>query len=157
MKKLSIYAFFLLILISCGNAKKTINENQEQKTMKPIHLTTADFNKKIVSLNVDTDEWKYLGDKPCLIDFYADWCGPCKVIAPFLEEFAAEYGDQIYIYKVDVDKERELSEIFGIQSIPTLLLVPMNNTPQIIQGALPKNELKNAIEEILLKKMENGE
>jgi thioredoxin len=154
MKKLTILSAILMILISCGNNNSQKNNSQNEKIMTTIHLTTADFNKKVVHLNVDTDEWKYLGDKPCIVDFYADWCGPCKMIAPFLEQLATEYADQIYIYKVDVDKEQELAEIFGIQSIPTLLFVPMNDKPQLVQGALPKAELQRGIEEILLGNVE---
>ena len=89
-------------------------------------------------------------DKPALIDFYADWCGPCKRLAPELEKLAAEYGDQIYIYKVNTEKEQELAALFGIRSIPTLLFIPMTGEPRIAQGALPRNELKKAIDEILL-------
>ena len=97
-------------------------------------------------------EWKYLGDKPAIIDFYADWCGPCKMIAPVLEELANEYADDIYIYKVDTEKEKELAAVFGIRSIPSLLFVPMGEAPQMAQGALPKHAFKEAIETVLLKR-----
>lgn len=86
-----------------------------------------------------------------MIDFYADWCGPCKAVAPVLEELAAEYEGKIYIYKVDTEKEQELAAVFGIRSIPTLIFVPMGENPQMIQGALPKANLKDAIEQVLLK------
>ena len=86
-----------------------------------------------------------------LVDFYADWCGPCKMIAPILEELAAEYEDQIYIYKIDTEAEQELAAAFGIRSIPTLLFVPMGEAPQMAQGALPKDAFKQAINEVLLK------
>ena len=92
-----------------------------------------------------------MGDKPALIDFYADWCGPCKAIAPVLEELAAEYGDRIYIYKINTETEPELSAVFGIRSIPSLLFVPMNSQPQMAAGALPKQQLKEAIDNLLLK------
>ena len=97
-------------------------------------------------------EWKYLGDKPCIIDFYADWCGPCKMVAPILDELAKEYSEQIYIYKVDTEAEQELAGAFGIRSIPTILFCPMNETPQMAQGALPKASFKDAIEKVLLGK-----
>ncbi len=109
--------------------------------------------KKVMG-NYETNptEWKYLGDKPALIDFYASWCGPCKALAPVLEELAAEYGDSIYIYKVNTEEEQELAAAFGIRSIPTLLFIPTSGKPQIAQGALPKASLKEAIDKVLLNK-----
>ncbi|MCD7898550.1 MAG: thioredoxin [Bacteroides sp.] len=121
------------------------------KTEKTTHLTKADFLSKVADFESNPNEWKYLGDKPALIDFYATWCGPCKTIAPILEELADEYEGKIYIYKIDTEKEEELSSAFGIRSIPTLLFVPMGENPQMAQGAIPKNKLKEAIENILLK------
>ncbi len=120
--------------------------------MKPIYLTKVEFLQKVVNYETNPTEWKYLGDKPALIDFYASWCGPCKMIAPILDELAAEYAGEIYIYKIDTEQEQELAAAFGIQSIPTLLLVPMNENPQIIRGALPKASFKEAIDKVLLKK-----
>lgn len=120
--------------------------------MKTINLTKDEFSKKVIDLDGDKREWEYLGDKPAIIDFYASWCGPCKMVAPILDELAAEYGDKIYIYKVDTEKEEELSAIFGIRSIPSLLFIPMKGKPQMMQGALPKASFKESIENILLKK-----
>lgn len=120
--------------------------------MKTIYLTDADFQTKVADYRNGSKEWKYLGDKPALIDFYASWCGPCKALAPVLEELAAEYGDSIYIYKIDTEKEQELAAAFGIRSIPTLLFVPMKGDPQLAQGALPKATLKEAIDKVLLGK-----
>jgi len=117
----------------------------------PIHLTTATFKEKV--FNYETSkEWKYNGNLPCIIDFYADWCGPCKRIAPILEDLAIEYEGKIIIYKVNTENEQELAAVFGIQSIPTLLFVPLNEQPQLAQGALPKETFKDAIENVLLKK-----
>ena len=126
--------------------------NSKQTNMaKTIHLTKADFLTKEVNYEKNPEKWEYLGDKPAIIDFYADWCGPCKMIAPILEELAAEYEDQIYIYKIDTEAEQELAAAFGIRSIPTLLFVPMGEAPQMAQGALPKDAFKQAINEVLLK------
>ncbi len=122
--------------------------------MKTINLTKADFLEKIANYEANPTEWNYLGDKPAIIDFYADWCGPCKMVAPILEELAEEYKDQIYIYKVDTEKEQELAAAFGIRSIPSLLFIPQEGQPQMAQGALPKASFKDAIEQVLLKKEE---
>ncbi len=124
----------------------------EQATVKVTHLTKADFLAKVVNYEKNPTEWIYLGDKPCLIDFYASWCGPCKRLAPVLDELAQEYAGEIYIYKIDTEKERELAAVFGVRSIPTLLFCPMGENPQIAQGALPKEQLKEAIDKVLLKK-----
>ena len=120
--------------------------------MKTVELTKAEFLTKVANYETNPSEWKYLGDKPALIDFYASWCGPCKMIAPILEELAAEYGDSIVIYKINTEKEQELAAAFGIRSIPSLLFVPKNEQPQMSMGAMGKAELKNAIDRILLKK-----
>ncbi|MDR1545023.1 MAG: thioredoxin [Prevotellaceae bacterium] len=148
MKKSLIFICFLLFFVSCGN-KKTNNQNE--KVMTIIHLTQDDFLKKVANIYTQ-NEWKYLGDKPCVIDFYADWCQPCKILAPHLEALAEEYSGQLYIYKINVDKEQELAEMFGIQSIPTLLFVPMTEQPQMAAGLLSKEDLKNVIDEVVLKK-----
>lgn len=132
------------------NAADSITQSSAQAGT--IHLTQADFLKKIADYKTDAKNWKYLGDKPAIIDFYATWCGPCKQIAPLLEELSKEYAGQIYIYKVDVDKAPELATNFGIQSIPTLWFVPMKGEPQVSMGAMTKEQLKDHIEKILLKK-----
>ena len=118
--------------------------------MKTIKLNKADFLVKVLDYETTPNEWKYLGDKPAVIDFYADWCGPCRMVAPILEELAEEYKDKIYIYKVDTEAEGELAGMFGIQSIPSILFIPMTGQAQITTGALPKSELKRAINEVLL-------
>ena len=120
--------------------------------MATIHLTKAEFLSKVDNFEANPSEWKYLGDKPCIIDFYADWCGPCKAVAPILEDLAKEYEGQITIYKVDTEAEQELAGAFGIRSIPSILFCPMTGAPQMAQGALPKETFRNAIAEILLKK-----
>ena len=118
-------------------------------------ITTQDFKDKV--FNYDTaEEWKYHGSLPAIIDFYADWCGPCKMIAPSLEELSEEYAGRIVIYKVDTDKETELAGAFGIQSIPTLLFIPMAGQPMMQRGAIPKHAFKEVIEDRLLAKAESG-
>lgn len=147
----------VLAVASCqGQQSKggqTTTETTKNKTdmATTIHLTKADFLKKVANYEQNPNEWKYLGDKPALIDFYASWCGPCKMIAPVLEELAKEYSGKIYIYKVNTEEEQELAAAFGIRSIPSLLFIPMNGKPQMAQGALPKAQLKEAIDEVLLK------
>ena len=115
------------------------------------HLTKETFLEKVFNYE-QNKEWKYTGDKPCIIDFYADWCGPCKMVAPILEELAEEYKGKINIYKVDTEDQQELAGIFGIRSIPSLLFCPKEGAPQMAMGALPKDTFKKAIEDILLKK-----
>ncbi len=115
------------------------------------HLTKAEFLKKVDNYEVD-QKWNYLGDRPCVIDFYATWCGPCKRLAPILEELSKEYSKEIYIYKVDAEQERELAYIFGVRSYPTIVFCPMNGTPEIALGLQPKEQLKKWIDTILLGK-----
>lgn len=117
--------------------------------MPTIHLTKEDFKQKIFDFEKEP-EWKYAGALPAIIDFYADWCGPCKAIAPVLEELSNEFEGKLLIYKIDTEQEQELSGMFGIQSIPTLLFIPLSGSPMLQQGALPKNTLKQVIEERLL-------
>lgn len=120
--------------------------------MNVIQLTTEDFKNKI--FNYDTEsEWKYSGTLPAIIDFYADWCGPCKMVAPVLEDLAIEYDDKIIIYKVDTEQEAELSAAFDIQSIPTFLFIPMEGQPMLQKGALPRNVFKEVIDDRLLKEV----
>jgi thioredoxin len=112
------------------------------------HLTADTFKEKVFNYETN-NEWKFEGEKPCLIDFYADWCGPCKMVAPILEELSEEYEGKLDIYKVNTEEQRELSAIFGIQSIPSLLFVPKNGQPQMAMGALPKDTLEKAFKDVL--------
>ena len=112
------------------------------------HLTKETFKEKVFNFETNK-EWKYEGDKPCMIDFYADWCNPCKMVAPVLEELQKEYGDTIVIYKVDTEDQQELAGMFGVQSIPSLLFVPQEGQPQMAQGALPKPTFEKAIADVL--------
>ena len=117
--------------------------------MATVRLTTQDFKDKV--FNYETEqEWKYQGTVPAIIDFYADWCGPCKVVAPVLEELSDEYEGQLVIYKVDTEVEMELAAVFGIQSIPTFLFIPVKGQPMMQPGAFPKKVFKQVIDERLL-------
>ncbi len=123
--------------------------NQKDKKVKMEHLTAATFKSKV--FNYETNkEWKFEGDKPAIIDFYADWCGPCKMVAPVLEELATEYDGKVDIYKVDTEVEQELAAVFGIRSIPSILFIPKDGQPQMSAGAMPKEGFVQAINEILL-------
>ena len=112
------------------------------------HLTKETFKEKVFNFEA-IKELKYEGSKPCMIEFYADWCGPCKMVAPVLEELQKEYGDNLVIYKVDTEQEQELAGMFGIQSIPSLLFVPVDGQPQMAMGALPKATFEQAISDVL--------
>ncbi len=112
------------------------------------HLTTAEFKDKVFNYD-ESKEWSYQGEVPAIIDFYADWCGPCKMVAPILEELSEEYDGKLKIYKVDTDAEQELAAVFGIQSIPSMLFVPVDEKPQMAAGALPKESLKKVISEVM--------
>ncbi|HJW16679.1 MAG TPA: thioredoxin [Flavisolibacter sp.] len=117
--------------------------------MATIHLTTKEFKEKVFDFDKE-QEWNYKGSLPAIIDFYADWCGPCKMVAPVLEELSKEYEDQLIIYKVNTEKELELSAVFGIQSIPTFLFIPVEGQPMMQPGAFPKKVFKDVIEDRLL-------
>lgn len=122
---------------------------KEKPTTKVVHITKADFLKKVYDFEKNPDEWKYLGSQPAIVDFYADWCGPCRQLSPVLDELAKEYSGELTIYKVNVDNERGLATFFGIRSIPTLLFIPMKGKPQRSLGALSKTELKGIIKDVL--------
>ncbi len=138
MKKLFVFILFVLSTSAFLQAQEVI------------YLSTEQFNKQVCDIN--KQEWKYLGDKPCVIDFYTTWCVPCKRLAPIMEELAKEYAGKVIFYKVDTEKEPMLSAAFGIRSIPQILFVPLKDTPQMAQGLLPKETLQQAIEEVLLNK-----
>jgi thioredoxin len=118
------------------------------------HLTKETFRTKVFDFEKNK-EWKFEGSKPCLVDFYADWCGPCKMVAPILEELSKDYKDKVDIYKVNTEEERELSSLFGIQSIPSLLFVPLAGQPQMAMGALPKDTFIKAFKDVF--KVEKGD
>jgi len=112
------------------------------------HLTLDTFKNKVFDFDKN-QEWKFEGELPCLIDFYADWCGPCKAVAPILEDLSKEYAGKVNVYKIDTEAEQQLAGMFGIRSIPSLLFVPKDGKPQMSVAALPKDALIKAIDEVL--------
>ncbi len=117
--------------------------------MSVSYLNKEDFTTKVANV-WNGGEWKYLGDKPAIIDFFATWCGPCKALSPILEEVADKYKDQIYVYKVDVDQQEELAALFNIRSVPSFLFIPMEGKPKMGRGVMPKSDLEYAIKSVLL-------
>jgi thioredoxin len=166
MKKFGfILMITTVILIGCGSSTggsndATVNtvavengdENKGKGDSKPLLLDQESFKKLVMNYEKNPKQWVFEGDKPCIVDFYADWCKPCRMIAPILEELAVEYEGQINIYKVDTQKERELASVFGITSLPTVLFVPASGNPSAQKGALPKESYKQIIDEFLLNK-----
>src|SRR5690554_6840033 len=157
MRKIILATVSLFLFVTACNAKSAENNNpvsndkEVESRVKTIHLTKAEFLERVVNYEENPEEWVYLGDKPAIIDFYADWCAPCRIVAPILEELAAQYEEEIYIYKIDTEEEQELAAVFGIRSIPSILFVPMGEQPQMVAGALPKEGFEEAIQDILLK------
>lgn len=121
-----------------------------EKTMKTVEMTSEMFKSKIMNYETSS-EWNYKGERPAIIDFYATWCGPCKATAPNVEKIAEEYDGKVDVYKVDVDQQQELAAVFGVQSIPTILFIPKTGTPAKNVGAMGYDQLKEAVNEILLK------
>lgn len=146
MKTIKVkYSFLAIILLMMG-----LVSTQGASAQVVKEITKSEFTKKVADLEKNKD-WKFLGNKPTIIDFYATWCGPCKRLSPIMEQLAKEYNGKVQFYKVDVDKERELATMFGIQSIPSILFIPKKGKPIMAQGALPKAELKKTIDSNLLK------
>ena len=149
----------LLVFVSCNifasDSKK--EEKKSESSGKVISLATAEFKEKVFNFeNYEKSgkKWMYAGSLPAIVDFYADWCGPCRRLSPILEELAAEYAGKIVVYKVDVDANQELAYFFGATSIPLLLFIPLEGNPQMSQGLIPKEDLKKAIDSFLLGKKE---
>ena len=135
----------MLLAATCSNV-------QSKDNGEVVLLDKAEFLVKVFNYEKQTEEWIYEGEKPCIIDFYADWCGPCKIIAPIMQELAAEYKDDIIFYKIDIDVEQELAALFGISSIPLVLYVPMEGQPHAALGARPKEAMVEIINSVLLDK-----
>lgn len=154
MKKLAFLVIALLTLnTSCGaknqQQESTTTEQTTSKKGGTVHLTKAEFLEKVYNFEKNPTAWKFEGKRPAVVDFYATWCGPCKMVAPILEDLAKTYADKVDIYKVDVDKEPEIARAFGISSIPTMLFIPVEGDPQTAVGALPKADLQKNIESLL--------
>ena len=145
-----ITVFMLLCLMTVPSFAQDNQTNNYKGNV--IEMDDLMFRYRIFDYKNESNEWKYKGDKPCIVDFYATWCAPCRMIAPTLKDLAKEYKDSIYVYKVDVDKQKELSRAMGIQSMPTVLLIPMEGQPQAIIGAADKNTFHRAVKEVLLNK-----
>jgi thioredoxin len=156
MKKLSIQISILVLTIipfsgcqgqsdKSDNTAKTTTANTQPLIE---HLTNEAFKQKVFNYPGAT-EWKFIGEQPCIVDFYATWCGPCKMLAPNLEKIAEKYKGKIKVYKVDVDKEKELAMAFNVQSIPTILFIPKADKPQLSQGYLSLDDLQKAVKEVL--------
>ncbi|MDR1454221.1 MAG: thioredoxin [Tannerella sp.] len=137
--------------IACSNAQSTGNAGGGEVIL----INKADFLTKVYNYEKNSDRWTFEGKKPCIIDFYADWCGPCKRVAPIMKELASEYKGKIDIYKIDVDREQELAAAFGITSIPLILFVPVDGKPQAAAGFLPKEEIVEHIDRLLLEKKDS--
>ncbi len=144
----------VLLLVSCSLSAQSDKNKTESAAARGevVALTKADFLTKVYNYEKNPQEWVYEGSRPCIVDFYADWCGPCKRVAPVLKELAKEYKNDIIIYKINVDSEEELANAFGVQSIPTLLFIPMKGKPQVARGVLSKEDFVRQINGFMLGK-----
>ena len=140
-----------MFFINCKSEKPTATVSESASESAVVMLTNDTFKKLVYNYELNK-EWKYEGDKPAIIDFYADWCAPCRQLSPLVDEIAKEYKGKIVVYKVDTEKEKALTQSMGITGLPTLLFIPAEGQPRISMGALPKESLVKAINEILLVK-----
>ena len=150
-----LYVSLILILFAACNATKAKTSEETdtiKKESKVIHLNLESFKKEVWDFEKSPDTWAYKGNKPCIIDFYADWCGPCNKVSPVLDKLSFEYKDDIIIYKVDTDKNPELTKLFGIRGIPAFLFIPEKGKPFMQTGALRKSKFNQMIDELLLNK-----
>lgn len=158
MKRLFLISIAMTVagLTSCsGNSqqaksvvKKQVLTQQNMKKMNVQELTAETFKQKVMNYDIHPNEWIFEGSRPAIIDFYATWCGPCKQTAPIVEKLAEDYAGRIDVYKVDVDQQQELAAFFGVQSIPTILFIPKEGTPQRVSGAMPRSGFDEAIKQV---------
>ncbi len=151
MRKFLATTFILISCVLCACAGNKQSENEDKKG-EVIQMNKAMFIKDVFDYTANTDTWQYKGNKPAIIDFYADWCGPCRQTAPIMKELAKQYSNEIVIYKVDVDKEKELAALFNASSIPLFVFIPMKGEPQLFRGAADKATYEKVIQDFLLKK-----
>ncbi|MCF8369603.1 MAG: thioredoxin fold domain-containing protein [Bacteroidales bacterium] len=159
--------FLAIFTLSCSNGTKEnkiseeISSAEKQEVnnnpldLKPIYLTTASFKEQVWDYEANPEAWVYKGDLPCIVDFYADWCKPCKMVAPIMDDLADYYKDKLIIYKVNTDEQKELATVFQVRSIPAILFAPMEGKPAMQPGALSKEEYIKIIDEFIFKTKEN--
>lgn len=155
MKNIILTALLSVLIFSAGcNGQASGNAHSAADPAtadgKAVKINKQQFTELVYNYEANPNEWVYEGDLPAIVDFYADWCAPCRIVAPILDELAKEYEGRIRIYKIDTDREKELARVFNVRSIPTLLFIPAQGRPQISQGALPKETLKQVIDNFLL-------
>jgi thioredoxin len=154
MKKASILVFSLLIIVfiscRCAGGNKSDDTPADVKEGVVNQMSKAMFLKLVFNYEKNPKEWSYEGKQPCIIDFYADWCRPCKMVAPIMEELAAQYKGEVIFFKVNTDQERELSQTFGIKSIPSVMYIPAKGEPQMSVGVLTKDAFLERIKTLLL-------
>lgn len=138
----------ICIIFAVRNRKINL---KNRTIMATIHLTKGGFERRVADIANMSKEWKFLGNRPAVIDFYATWCGPCKALLPVVEQLSEEYDGKVDIYKVNVDEEQELARLFEIRSIPTLIFIPMEGKPQRTMGAMPKEQLKSLLDQLITK------
>jgi thioredoxin len=144
---------FAMAIMACGAltlAGNSCANKKDDKGGEVIQMDKAMFQKEVFDYTAETKEWKFKGDKPAIIDLYADWCGPCRMVAPIMKELAVEYKDSVVFYKVNVDQERELAALFGATSIPLFVFIPVEGEPVLMKGAADKDTYVRAINEILM-------
>lgn len=140
---------FSLFFVNCKSENPVPANAKSASGTEVVQLTNETFKKIVFNYDLNK-EWKYEGSKPAIIDFYADWCGPCRQLSPLVDEIAKEYAGKIVVYKVDTEKEKILAQRLGITGLPTLLFIPANGKPQMSMGAIPKEMLVKAVNEVLL-------
>ncbi len=167
MKRLFLLAMTAVVLTGCTTRKtdnktepsgntaqlelSTVEESKAMAEGEVNYLTTADFKRRVMDFEVNPDKWVFEGKRPAVIDFYTEWCGPCKMMAPIVKKMAADRAGEIDFYKVDIDKEQELAELLGIRSIPTFLFIPLEGKPTVQVGAMQKEDFEHIIESMLKK------